>query len=59
MTFHGRMDAKQEILLDQMLEELKAQTRALRDIQKRMDDLEKSMSLGLDDVRRTVGSTDR
>lgn len=53
------MDAKHEILLEQMLEELRAQTRALRDLQKSMHDLERTMSQGLDDVRQTVGSTDR
>ncbi|MHC1709555.1 MAG: hypothetical protein AB9819_04015 [Methanomassiliicoccales archaeon] len=53
------MDAKHEILLEQMLEELRAQTRALRELQKRMDDLERAMSQGLDDVRQTVGATDR
>ncbi len=59
MTFHGRMDAKHEILLEQMLEELRSQTRALRDLQKRMDDLERTMSQGLSDVRQTVGSSER
>jgi hypothetical protein len=53
------MDAKHEILLEQILEELRTQTRALRDLQKRMDDLERTMSQGLDDVRQTVGATDR
>lgn len=53
------MDAKHEILLEQILEELRTQTRALRDLQKRMDELERTLSVDLDDVRRTIGSTDR
>jgi hypothetical protein len=53
------MDAKHEILLEQMLEELRAQTRSLHDLQKRMDELERTLSLGLDDVRQTVATTDR
>ncbi len=53
------MDAKHEILLEQILEELRTQTRALKELQKRMDDLERIMSQGLDDVRHTVGSADR
>lgn len=53
------MDAKHEILLEQMLEELRSQTRVLRDLQKRMDDLERTMSQGLSDVRQTVGSSER
>ncbi len=53
------MEAKHEILLEQMLEELRTQTRTLQDLQKKMDALERTLSQGMDDVRQTVGSTDR
>ncbi|MHC1680559.1 MAG: hypothetical protein AB9860_04835 [Methanomassiliicoccales archaeon] len=53
------MEAKHEILLEQMLEELRTQSSALRDIQKRIDELERTLSQGLDDVRQTVSTTDR
>lgn len=38
------MDAKHEILLEQMLEELRAQTRSLQELQVRMDRLERALS---------------
>jgi|GEM_PF-2282777 len=51
------MDAKEEILLEQILEELRAQTRALHELQRRMDEMERTVSAGLDDVGRNIGST--
>lgn len=38
------MDAKHEILLEQILGELRVQTRALQDLQRRMDGLERILS---------------
>ena len=53
------MDAKHEILLEQILEELRTQTRSLQELQRKVDALERTMSQGMDDVRQTVSSTDR
>ena len=53
------MDTRHEILLEQILEELREQTKALNELRKRVDDLERTWSSGLGDVRKTVGSTDR
>jgi len=41
------------------LEELREQTKALNELRKRVDDLERTWSSGLDDVRQTVIPTDR
>ncbi len=53
------MDAKHEILLEQILEELRTQTKALNDLRKRVDDLERTLSSRPHDVGQTVGSKDR
>jgi len=53
------MDTRHEILLEQMLEELREQTRALRELQVRMDRLEKTLSPIVKDDRQTVDGTDR
>jgi polyhydroxyalkanoate synthesis regulator phasin len=44
MTFQVRMDAKHEILLEQILEELRAQTKALQELRSRVDGLERALS---------------
>lgn len=38
------MDTKHEILLEQILDELRAQTKALQDLQIRMAEIEKALS---------------
>lgn len=44
MTFQGGMDAKHEILLERILEELRAQTGALLEMNERLDRMEKVLS---------------
>lgn len=48
------MDTRHEILLEQMLEELRAQTTALHDLQGRMERLEKVLSQSSGDAKRSV-----
>ena len=53
------MEAKQEILLEQMLEELRAQTRALQEIQRRLEEMERTRSPRPEDLKPAIERTDR
>jgi hypothetical protein len=53
------MDAKHEILLEQMLEELRAQTRALYELQRRMDEIERTLARASEDAKSPIGTSDR
>jgi len=53
------MEAKHEILLEQMLEELRAQTAALQSIQRRLDELERGMSGATDVAKPSITASDR
>lgn len=53
------MEAKHEILLEQMLEQLRAQTAALQSIQRRLDDMERAVSGATDAAKLTITASDR
>ena len=53
------MEVKHEILLEQMLEELRAQTRALQELHRRLDEMERALTRSREVANATVDVTDR
>ena len=53
------MEVKHEILLEQMLEELRAQTRALQEIQRRLEEMERTWPRRPEDLKPAIDRTDR